>query len=199
MSRDLQALEDAEADAEGKVRVAETRLHELREAGEKPTSSKTVAAEEQLAAAVRRLQRSRDATVAEAGKPPPEPEPAGDSDRIPADRPMQYTNAVDWLEQYLLRIWRRSDVRWCAKWYLHGEALTRVEALWRSWEHLRYEGPLGMAIWWRDYADYHLRELTASTGPFARCRATTGDHEQVPPLATEPAPAELRTPSAPPL
>lgn len=199
-----QDLVDAEADAEGAVRLAEVRLlevrsessdeHEAGSASAEPTS-KLVAAEEALAKAVRRLQRCRDATVSAAalGDSSGITQPAEEySDRISPDRTPQYECAADWIEQYLVRIWRRRNVQWCAKWFLHAEAVSRLEALWRSWEYMRYEGPTAMAVWWRDYADYHLRELTARSGPFEACNHRTGEHEQLEMLRTEPAPEEMR-------
>ncbi len=62
-------------------------------------------------------------------------------------------------------------VRWCASWWDHAEALYRLEALWRTWEHYRLEPRLGIASWLRDYLDPQLRELTSPTGPFASCTA----------------------------
>lgn len=200
------ALVDAEADAEGTVRIAEVKLTEVRrslaaaaakadpDSGEEPQLSSValITAEEGLAKAVRRLQRCRDATVAAAAVPEPPPPEEEYSDRIVPDRTPQYTNAADWIEQYLVRMWRRQNVQWCAKWFLHGEAISRLEALWRSWEFMRYEGPTAMAIWWRDYADYHLRELTAKTGPFEFCNHRTGEHQLLQTLTIEPAPDELR-------
>lgn len=203
---DYRDLVDAEADAEGAVRVAEVRLIEIRKKITEASTDETrdpfeepnsalAAAEEALAKAVRLLQRCRDATVASAAVQATEADSGDYSDRISPDRTPQYTNAADWIEQYLLRMWRRQNVQWCAKWFLHGEAVSRLEALWRSWEYMRYEGPTAMAVWWRDYADYHLRELTSKTGPFEFCNHTTGDHQLLKMLIVEAAPDELRVPA----
>ena len=56
--------------------------------------------------------------------------------------------------------------RWCPQWYLHPEAVARLEALWKAFEHLRHDPPLGAAIWWRDYTDPTMTALTAPDGPF---------------------------------
>ena len=58
--------------------------------------------------------------------------------------------------------------RWAADWWNYPEAVSRLEALWRSWEYLRLDGPLGMSTWWRDHADYHMAALLSPEGPFAR-------------------------------
>lgn len=62
----------------------------------------------------------------------------------------------------------RNAARWAADWWRYPEAVIRLEALWRSWEHLRLDPALGMSIWLRDHADYHLGVLFASDGPFAK-------------------------------
>jgi hypothetical protein len=31
-------------------------------------------------------------------------------------------------------------------------------------------------VWWRDYFDPMMRELTAQTGPFHACNARSGEH-----------------------
>lgn len=168
---EFQKLVDAEADAEGAVRVAELQLAEVRQDGS--SESALAAAEEQLAAAQRQLQRCRNATVLHGD--------ADYSDRIAgrADQPMQYSSAAEWLQGYLLRQWRRQNVRWCAQWYLHAEAVTRIQALWKSWEDMRWAGPTGMATWWLSYLDPHMRELTGPTGPFEFCNAKTGEHQEI--------------------
>ena len=84
--------------------------------------------------------------------------------------------------------WRRNTLHtsWCAKWWEHAEAITRLEALWESWEKHRLEPGTGMATWWRDFADHHMAVLTdRDAGPFFKCDPAKGRHE-VPALwATE--------------
>ncbi|SDB94921.1 protein of unknown function [Raineyella antarctica] len=110
------------------------------------------------------------------------------------DRPMLYATSADWLTGYLLPMWRRGpEARWCTKWWLHAEAYTRIEALWRTWEALRYEGPLGIATWLLTYADPLMHQLTAPTGPFRKCHPITGEHDQLPPWTVEPPPEGIFT------
>ena len=61
------------------------------------------------------------------------------------------------------------DVRWCSEWRKHPEALTRLEALWRSWEALRLDPNLGIATWLTSYLDPQLVALTSRAGVFAQC------------------------------
>lgn len=79
-------------------------------------------------------------------------------------------------------------MRWCPSWWDHAEAIYRLEALWRSWETYRLEPRLGIASWLRDFLDPQLRELTASTGPFAQC--TDDRHSPAKALRTEQPPQD---------
>ncbi|MFF9274287.1 DUF4913 domain-containing protein [Streptomyces griseosporeus] len=69
---------------------------------------------------------------------------------------------------------------WCPEWYRHAQALSRLDALWRAWEMLRFDSALGMSNWWLHHADPHWRALTDPvTGPFAHC---AGGHRVPEPL-----------------
>lgn len=85
----------------------------------------------------------------------------------------------------------RKTMMWCPQWWLHEEAISRLEALWRSWEHLRLDGATGMSVWWKDHADVHMRVLFSTDGPFQGCTPARGHAPQVQPLPVEPAPEGL--------
>lgn len=105
------------------------------------------------------------------------------------EHPMLYDNSAEWLQGYLLPMWRRGpEAKWCRKWWLHAEAYSRIEALWRAWEALRYEGPLGIATWFLNYCDPLMRELTSPSGPFRKCHPLTGEHDELPAWTVEPPP-----------
>jgi hypothetical protein len=106
----------------------------------------------------------------------------GSSDtETPAETPAEdqktaelvYGSAEEFLHEQLLP----TDVRdvdgraakWCIEWYYHPEAVTRVEALWRAWEHLRLDSATGISVWWRDHADHHTSVLLDPRGPFYKC------------------------------
>jgi hypothetical protein len=57
-----------------------------------------------------------------------------------------------------------SEARWCLEWYFHPEAVSRVEALWRAWEHLRLDGATGISVWFKDHADHHMSVLLDPRG-----------------------------------
>ena len=65
----------------------------------------------------------------------------------------------------------RAARRWAAECRRHPEAIVRLEALWRSWEHLRLDPATGMSVWLRDHADHHLGVLWDPDGPFAKSTA----------------------------
>ena len=61
------------------------------------------------------------------------------------------------------------EIRWCNQWQEHPEALTRLEALWRSWEALRLDTALGVATWLTSYLDPQLATLFGRSGTFTQC------------------------------
>lgn len=102
-----------------------------------------------------------------------------------------YPSVEAWVEQWLAPSLRRpwtKDLCWCPEWWRHTEVISRLEALWRSWEHLRTDGTTGMSVWWRDHADPHLASLlTRETSPMSGC-GRHGGHTEYEPLETTPAP-----------
>lgn len=109
------------------------------------------------------------------------------------DEPVTLFGSLDeWLHQWFLHTWQHRTVQsqtWCRQWWRHAEAIARLEAMWRSWETTRAtDGGAGMATWWRDVADYHMRVLLDNDGPFHACRDGHTDEPALF-LTAEPAPA----------
>lgn len=120
----------------------------------------------------------------------------------PADAPaepdepeLRYGSVLVFVEKHLVEMYRRDvsgqRLRWCPCWWAHGEAWSRLESLWRAWEHLRLDGATGMATWWKDYADPTMAVLFDPDGPFAGCSAERGHSPRHKPLPVEPMPDEL--------
>ncbi len=89
----------------------------------------------------------------------------------PAPQPL-YGSVEAWVSGQFLPMFRRplgGEYRWCRQWWQHAEAITRLTALWHSWEALRLEPGTGMATWLRDHLDHHLIVLLGRGGPFAQC------------------------------
>lgn len=84
-----------------------------------------------------------------------------------------YSSLSAWVEDYLSVIYsRRLGTRhvWCPHWWDHPEAVVRLEAMWRAWEHMRKsDAALGIAAWFTEVADPMMRELLDPDGPFKGC------------------------------
>ena len=118
--------------------------------------------------------------------------PTGDA----ATGGLRYPSLEAWVVGHFTRVYTRrhgGPMRWCRQWWQHAEAITRLEALWRSWETLRHE-PLGMDAWLRERLDHHLPQLMSAAGPFAAC--TPDKHTDPGELATTPVPAGWWQPAA---
>lgn len=109
-----------------------------------------------------------------------------------------YANVEEFVTDLLSQQYRRpvdpsgrgTQWQWCASWWRHREAVSRLNALWRAWESLRLNPTVGMALWWRDYADPTMAALFSPSGPFYGCTP----REHLPgsePLPLTPAPEGL--------
>ncbi len=104
------------------------------------------------------------------------------------DAPMLYYGSVDeFVREFVCPIFRRNvgeegraDYRWSARWWESAEAIARLEAMWRAWEHLRMDAATGTSVWLRDHADHHLGVLMSPTGPWALSKDTAGPDEPLP-------------------
>jgi len=122
-------------------------------------------------------------------------------DQPPETPQLAYPSVADWVQQYLVVVYARpidtsGRFFWCRRWWLHDEALDRLDALWRAWEATRLDGNTGPATWWTTYADPIMTTLLSPTGPFRKCdNAHHAPPEQLtPPLPVDAAPAELFPP-----
>lgn len=94
-----------------------------------------------------------------------------------------YASLDAFVEGYVLPQWRHKlgvSVHWCAYWFRHAEAVSRLEAVWEAWEVMRRDTAPAMSTWWRDHLDPHMRMLTDADGVFYRCSAEVHEpaHEQ---------------------
>lgn len=99
------------------------------------------------------------------------------------DAPLRYASLDEWVTEYFTPAFPRplgGEYRWCSRWDEHVEALTRLEALWRSWEVARRDANTGMATWLTGYLDPQLAVLLSRSGPFSTC--TTDRHQLLPSL-----------------
>lgn len=97
-----------------------------------------------------------------------------------ADPPgLYYVTVEEWVSEWLFPVYRRSVLGhervWCPEWWKHGEAIARLEALWRAWESLRQDPATGLSVWFRDHADHHMTILLDADGPFKGCDGRHSD------------------------
>ena len=102
-------------------------------------------------------------------------------------QPMIYSSVVEFVENYLSLVYRRqvtdlSDTVWCPEWWQHAEAVARLDALWRAWEHYRLAGRTGLSVWFLDHADPHMSKLFDPKGPFKYCSVRNGHKDMLSPL-----------------
>ena len=121
-----------------------------------------------------------DALDDEPSAAPPSPVPAADSAEPP---PLEFESVYDFVEQHLVTIFARNidnpQFRWCKKWWAHAEAVSRLEALHRAYEHLRLDPGTGMSTWWRDHAGPAMAALLDPQGTFDGCSAGLDRHSPV--------------------
>lgn len=106
----------------------------------------------------------------------------------------RFPDLESWVHEFFVLAFGRhtEQVRWCAHWWDHPEAVLRLDALWRTWEVASLDPVHGVANWIRDYLDPNLSELLSAGGPFALC---AGDqHLPTPVLPVTPAPDDFGTP-----
>ena len=117
-----------------------------------------------LVLAPRSVQRVGMAEPAEQSSPPP-----------------MFDSLEEWVHGWLLPLYRRSldgsAVTFCREWWRHPEAYLRLDALWKSWEFMRRKPGTGMAVWMRDYCDYHMGVLMREQGTFKGCTIESHNHE----------------------
>lgn len=116
------------------------------------------------------------------------PQPAAPP--LPVDKPQpRFPTLIDWVEDHFNPMYRRplgGEYRWCASWWRHAEAISRLTALWYAWESLRLQGSTGMGIWYRDHFDHQLPHLMGARGPFYQC--TESQHLEGHQAVIDPAP-----------
>jgi Domain of unknown function (DUF4913) len=113
--------------------------------------------------------------------------PPDDAGNLPPNP--RHPTLEDWVTRHFLPTYRRplgGEYRWCRQWWRHAEAITRLTALWYTWEASRLQPVDGIATWLRDHLDHHLPILLSRTGPFAHC--TQDEHNEPKQAETDTAP-----------
>lgn len=186
----LEAAHQALAEAEESVTVARAKADENLSGWLAAAASESLAqAERARDRAVLDVEQAAEEVAASVVSASPSPREA-DTGAEPEGPQLVFGTSERFLHELLLPMYIRIiDSRngtWCRKWFLHAEALSRVDALWRSWEHLRLDGKTGMSVWWKDHADPHMAVLLNQKGPFHECDLET--HKDPEPLPCDMAP-----------
>jgi len=112
------------------------------------------------------------------------------NDDVEEQAPLElfYSNVAQFVAEQLAPVYRRdidlagrsTTFTWCAQWWRHEEAVSRLTGLWRAWENLRTDPTTGLAVWWRDYADTTMRVLFDEKGPFHGCTPRAHNPKAIP-------------------
>lgn len=118
----------------------------------------------------------------------PEPEQTNppDKEEPTADAPPMYYRTLELFVRdfvtpvFRRRVGERGEYRWSAQWWNNAEAMVRLDAMWRSFEHLRQENGTGMGTWLREHADPQLNALMSPDGPFKYSQDANGPGDPLP-------------------
>jgi hypothetical protein len=83
---------------------------------------------------------------------------------------------------YARQVYDTQEITWCPEWWRHPEAVSRLTAMWRAFEHLRAADATGMSNWWLSHADKHMARLFDPRGTFKYCSARDGHRDVLVPL-----------------
>lgn len=114
-----------------------------------------------------------------------EPAPAKDTKAAPK---MRYANLGEFVTYFFAETYARhigtgnGSRTWCPWWWKHPEAIVRLDAIWRAWEHLRLQPDLGLSIWLLHHVDPHMAVLFSAQGPFKGCSEARGHNPSSQPL-----------------
>jgi uncharacterized protein DUF4913 len=115
-----------------------------------------------------------------------------DEESVGRPAELYYPNVAEFVTSRLVHFYAlppEAGLVWCPSWFRHAQALSRLDAVWRAWEHLRLDPALGISNWWTNYADPNMRALMDPvSGPFARC---VNGHQDNEPLPTDQVPDGL--------
>lgn len=93
-----------------------------------------------------------------------------ETEKQEAEQEMAFETSEEWLTQWALPHYRRrfnaGGHKWDPAWWQYEEAQTVIEALWRTFEQMRWEGATGLASFMRDYFYPLMGQLTGPDGAF---------------------------------
>ncbi|WP_337825298.1 DUF4913 domain-containing protein [Amycolatopsis sp. A1MSW2902] len=162
--------------AENLLAAAEERLAQARAVPPRESAA-VVAAREKVAKAERARDLAEERVAAARAAYDRAVALESGQDAPAASAPL-FASLPTFVDRYVLPNWRHRhdrDTRWCEQWWLHEEAVTRLEALWEAFEAMRLEPAPSLSTWLRDHFDHHMSMLTRADGAFANCAPRTHD------------------------
>ncbi|MBF6138279.1 DUF4913 domain-containing protein [Nocardia otitidiscaviarum] len=131
----------------------------------------------------------------------PADDEAGDDAEEAEEEPRQlrYATLPEFVEDYVANLYRREvsmrgsekKLRWCPRWWDHGEVVARFRAMWTAFEALRLGEGVEQSLWWLVHFDPHMDRIFDTDGPFKYCSVADGHNAKLPALPTMPVPAGL--------
>lgn len=137
----------------------------------------------------------RDAEAALA--PALDPEQDGDEAEEEQEPPQpKYATVEAFVEQYVAPLYRREvsargserSLRWCPRWWDHGEVYARMEALHGAFEFLRLGATVEQSNWFLMHLDPMMDRILDPEGPFKYCSVIKGHSTELAALPTVDAP-----------
>jgi len=192
-------LDAAQRDGERaghQLAAAEEHLEQVK-SDRGPGPSKVLAAQAKVDKAVRDRDAAQVAYAATQERHHALRKAADEGDPTVEPHRQHFQSLEEFVTDYVLENWERKntsddgDLRWCALWWEHPEAIARLEHVWEAFEAARREPPPAMSSWWRDHLDHHMGRLTDPRGPFEQCDHTNGTHVLLDPWGSQAAPAGL--------
>lgn len=121
-----------------------------------------------------------------APEPEPEPEPEDAAEEAQEEPELRYRTVELFVDGFIAHTYRREvsapgtdkTIRWCPLWFKHGEAVSRLEALWRAFEEARRGDGGEMAAWWVTLCDPIMDRLFDPKGTFEYCSVEDGHEYQ---------------------
>lgn len=141
----------------------------------------------------------RDAEAALAPALEPEQDEDQDSDEAEEEQEPpkpKYATVETFVEKYVAPLYRREvsargserSLRWCPRWWDHGEVYARMEALHGAFEFLRLGATVEQSNWFLMHLDPMMDRILDPEGPFKYCSVIKGHSTELAALPTVTAP-----------
>lgn len=138
-----------------------------------------------------------EAALDPAAEPEEDQDQDGDEGEEEQEPPQpRYATVEAFVEEYVAPLYRREvsakgterSLRWCPRWWDHGEVYARMEALHGAFEFLRLGATVEQSNWFLMHLDPMMDRILDPEGPFKLCSVIKGHSTGLVALPTAPAP-----------